>query len=102
MSLPLLSRRAAAARSFQPVSVPVQARAFSTPVNDAFSPVAPTGQAPPPPPSFVGSDQTSAVLRDAVNATAPRYDWTREEIRELYNTPLMELAFQSVSPSRAG
>lgn len=36
------------------------------------------------------------MLEDAVNAKAPRFDWTKDEIREIYNTPLMELAFQSV------
>nr|POE87051.1 hypothetical protein CFP56_76156 [Quercus suber] len=84
MAVALFSKRAAA-RSSQCWSTTV--RTFSTPVNDAaFSPTAP----PPPPP------EATSVLSDAVNATAPRYDWTRDEIRTLYNTPLMELAFQSV------
>ncbi|KAH7348728.1 biotin synthase [Rhexocercosporidium sp. MPI-PUGE-AT-0058] len=29
----------------------------------------------------------------ALSATAPRNDWTKEEIKELYDTPLMNLAF---------
>lgn len=62
-------------------------RAFSTPVNDSFAPISTT---PPPAPEAQG-----AVWR-AVNARAPRYDWTKDEIRELYNTPLMELAHQAV------
>lgn len=64
-------------------------RSFSTPVNDTFTPIVGT---PPPP-------QASSVLHNAVNATGPRHDWTRDEIRELYNMPLMELAFQSVGSS---
>ncbi|KAI7368106.1 Biotin [Hortaea werneckii] len=91
MALTFLSRRAAV-RSLPTSSTSTSVRAFSTPVNDAFSPVSPTS---PPPPSFTGSEQTSDALRRAVEATSPRYDWTKDEIRELYNTPLMELAFQS-------
>ncbi|KAK3107993.1 biotin synthase, partial [Teratosphaeriaceae sp. CCFEE 6253] len=67
-------------------------RAFSTPVNDTFS--TPSPSAPPPPP------EASHVLQSAVAATGVRYDWTRDEIRELYNTPLMELAFQSATLHR--
>lgn len=62
-------------------------RAFSTPVNDSFAPISTT---PPSAPEAQG-----AVWR-AVNARAPRHDWTKDEIRELYNTPLMELAHQAV------
>lgn len=36
------------------------------------------------------------VFHNALNATAPRYNWTRDEIRQIYNTPLMELAHQAV------
>ncbi|KAI9769898.1 MAG: biotin synthase [Geoglossum umbratile] len=35
----------------------------------------------------------SSVLRDAVTATKPRNDWTKEEIAAIYNTPLMSLTF---------
>ncbi|KAK5122318.1 hypothetical protein LTR85_004229 [Meristemomyces frigidus] len=63
-------------------------RSFSTPVNDTF---AVPSNVPPPPPETL----SSSILRDAVYARGPRYDWTRDEIRELYNMPLMELAFQS-------
>jgi len=89
MALTLFSRRAAA-RSLQSSSC-VAIRSFSTPVNDTFA--VPSNVPPPPEPL------SSSVLREAVYATAPRYDWTKDEIRELYNTPLMELAFQSVSPT---
>lgn len=89
MSLTLLSKRAVRA---VPVSAAVAVRSFSTPVNDAFSPIATT---PPPPPR----EGQSSALWEAVNARAPRYDWTKDEIREIYNTPLMELAHQSVCDS---
>lgn len=41
------------------------------------------------------------VFRDAVQARAPRSDWTREEIAAIYHQPLMELVQQAVrlSPS---
>ncbi|TKA67514.1 Biotin synthase [Friedmanniomyces simplex] len=84
MALTLLSRRATL-RSLQASCNTL--RSFSTPVNDTFSP--PSSSAPPPPP------EASSVLRDAVTAQGTRYDWTRDEIREIYNTPLMELAYQS-------
>ncbi|PPJ55806.1 hypothetical protein CBER1_01591 [Cercospora berteroae] len=61
-------------------------RTFSTPVDDSFSPISATS-----PPSAA----SQGALWRAVNARAPRYDWTKDEIRELYNTPLMELAHQS-------
>ncbi|KAF8417133.1 hypothetical protein EV426DRAFT_634845 [Tirmania nivea] len=35
------------------------------------------------------------VLQEALKATAPRHNWTKDEIREIYNTPLLELAHQS-------
>jgi len=82
MSLTMLPRRVVRSAPF--------IRQFSTVVDDAFSPVAPAS-APPAPRAKKGS-----VLEDAVNARAPRFDWTRDEIREIYNTPLMELAFQAV------
>ncbi|KAK5727280.1 biotin synthase [Elasticomyces elasticus] len=79
MALTLLSRRAVA-RSLQATCI----RSFSTPVHDTFS-----ASAPPPPP------EAGNALRDAVSAQGVRSDWTKDEIRELYNTPLMELAFQA-------
>jgi biotin synthase len=38
-----------------------------------------------------------SVFQEAVNATSPRTNWTRDEIKEIYDTPLMELAFAAVS-----
>jgi biotin synthase len=86
MALTALPRRVAlqALRASQCSST----RSFSTPVEDVFSPIRTTPLPSPP--------VASSALRDAVNARTPRYDWTKEEIREIYNTPLMELAFQAV------
>jgi hypothetical protein len=88
MSLTIVPRRVALRSATR--STP-WARQFSTVVDDTFSPVAPASAPPPPPQARKGR-----VLEEAVNATAPRFDWTKDEIREIYNTPLMELAFQAV------
>ncbi|KAK0343065.1 biotin synthase [Friedmanniomyces endolithicus] len=87
MALTLFSRRATARSLGSCTTI----RAFSTPVNDTFPP---SPSAPPPPP------EASHVLRNAVSAQGTRYDWTRDEIRDIYNTPLMELAFQSATLHR--
>lgn len=36
------------------------------------------------------------ILREAVDAKAPRHNWTREEIVAIYYQPLMELSYQAV------
>ncbi|KAF9891361.1 biotin synthase [Aspergillus nanangensis] len=33
------------------------------------------------------------VLQDAVNATAPRTTWTRQEVQQIYETPLSQLTY---------
>lgn len=38
-----------------------------------------------------------SAFDDALEATAPRNNWTKDEIKEIYDTPLMKLAFASVS-----
>lgn len=61
---------------------------------------------PPPPPRPLGSATasveaerpTSDILKHAVKATDVRNDWTKQEIAAIYNHPLMDLAFQAVSP----
>jgi biotin synthase len=40
-------------------------------------------------------------LQGAVNATSPRMDWSRQEISDIYNTPLIELQYAAVSPLSA-
>ncbi|EON60801.1 hypothetical protein W97_00010 [Coniosporium apollinis CBS 100218] len=39
------------------------------------------------------SPSTRSTLQDALTANRPRTNWTKEEISDIYNTPLMELAF---------
>lgn len=39
----------------------------------------------------------AGAFEKAVEATAPRNNWTKEEIKEIYDTPLMKLAFAAVS-----
>jgi len=36
------------------------------------------------------------VFEQAVNAAGPRNNWTKEEISQIHQTPLMELAFAAV------
>lgn len=42
----------------------------------------------------------SSVLDKAAATTATRHDWTREEISEIYNTPLLKLIYTSSSIHR--
>jgi len=74
-------------------------RALSTVVNDSLK-VAADGAGvavgSPPAAAAAGSVRLGKTLQEALKATTPRHDWTKDEIREIYNTPLMELAHQSV------
>lgn len=47
-------------------------------------------------PSSISTPQSS-VFEDALAATSPRNNWTKDEIKQIYETPLMKLAFASVS-----
>lgn len=38
------------------------------------------------------------ALREATAATAPRTNWTREEIQQIYETPLNQLTYAAVRP----
>lgn len=51
-----------------------------------------------PSPSSVADElpRLGRVLGEALKATAPRSDWTKDEIREVYNTPLLDLVHYSV------
>jgi len=40
---------------------------------------------------------TPSIFQQAVNATEPRTNWTKDEISQIHQTPLMELAFAAVS-----
>jgi len=37
------------------------------------------------------------VLQDAVAATSPRLNWTKEEVAAIYHHPLLDLTYQAVS-----
>ncbi|EER41457.1 biotin synthase [Histoplasma capsulatum H143] len=39
---------------------------------------------------------TSSALQDALVAEAPRINWTRDEIRQIYETPLHQLTYAAV------
>jgi biotin synthase len=41
-----------------------------------------------------------SAFNNALEANAPRHNWTREEIKEIYDTPLMNLAFAAGSVHR--
>lgn len=43
-----------------------------------------------------GPTPQSTVFDRALEANAPRNNWTKEEIKEIYDTPLMKLAFAAV------
>ena len=75
---------------------------LSTVVQD--TPILPSS--PPPPPGQTsrpvaishqdGSPKHLSPLQAAAAATAPRHNWTRDEIAAIYHQPLMELAYQAV------
>ena len=69
-------------------------RSLSTIVNDSLADGA--GGAAADSPSVVGPVRLGRVLQEALKATSPKYTWTKDEIREIYNTPLLELAHHSV------
>lgn len=79
-----------------PAVVRINSRANSTAVDSPVN----FGAAPPPPPQQQqksGLDGKKLVA-DAVAATQPRNNWTKEEISAIYYQPLLELAYQAVSP----
>ncbi len=39
----------------------------------------------------------AGAFENAIEAKSPRNNWTKEEIKEIYETPLMKLAFAAVS-----
>ena len=42
------------------------------------------------------SAASPSTFEDALSATGPRNTWTKEQIKEIYDTPLMKLAFAAV------
>lgn len=53
-------------------------------------------EAPAAPATPEAKARAKEVLRDAVAATEPRNDWTREEIAAIYHHPLMNLVHEAV------
>ena len=43
------------------------------------------------------SQSQRSIFQEAIEAKAPRMSWTRGEIEQIYDMPLMELAFAAVS-----
>jgi biotin synthase len=62
-------------------------RSFSTVID---APVDPTTQ------QIIPQTQKTSVFENALNAKAPRTNWTKEEIAEVYNTSLIDLTYASV------
>ena len=62
-------------------------------IDESIAPVPGPRQAPPPPSS---TQAHGSVLHETVNAREARTDWSKDEIREVFHTPLMELAFNAV------
>lgn len=56
-----------------------------------------TVQGPPSAASI--ASRIPSALAEATAATAPRITWSREEVSQIYNTPLNELTYASVSQS---
>ena len=63
-------------------------RSFSTVLDTPIDPQ--TQQFTPP------TGQKSSVFENAVKATGTRTNWTKEEIAEIYNTPLIRLTYAAV------
>ncbi|KAJ5670555.1 Biotin synthase [Penicillium maclennaniae] len=57
-----------------------------------------TVQGPPSAASIAG--RVPSVLVEATNATTPRITWTREEVSQIYNTPLNQLTYASAAVHR--
>jgi biotin synthase len=82
-----------------PAVVRINSRAHSTAVDTPISYAA--APPPPPPPQQQQQQQRSGLdgkklMAEAVAATKPRNNWTREEIAAIYYQPLLELTYQSV------
>lgn len=48
-------------------------------------------------PAALGLSSSKSVFQQAVEAKGPRTNWTKEEIKQIHDMPLMELAFAAVS-----
>jgi biotin synthase len=104
--LPVLLRTprmqlARAARLGRPKPVPTRMSTVAAAQTVSPSPLTASQQLPQASasPEHDGERQQKAaqILREAVAATAPRHNWTRDEISAIFYQPLMELAYQAVS-----
>ncbi|EAS35962.1 biotin synthase [Coccidioides immitis RS] len=66
-------------------------RSYGTVQNTIISPVASASSS---------SAGANSALQEAVSATAPRMNWTREEIQKIYDAPLTELTYASATVHR--
>lgn len=73
----------------QPASRIYFVRSFSSVHDVPTTPIS----APPPPAASIKSGK---ALSNALQANSPRNNWTKEEISEIYNTPLIELQYAAV------
>jgi biotin synthase len=48
-------------------------------------------------PSITATTPQSSVFENAIAADSPRNTWTKEEITQIYEMPLMKLSFAAVS-----
>lgn len=48
-------------------------------------------------PTALGLSSSKSVFQQAIEAKGPRTNWTKEEIKQIHDMPLMELAFAAVS-----
>jgi biotin synthase len=82
-----------------PAVVRINSRANSTAVDSPVN----FGAAPPPPPQQQKSGlDGKKLVAEAVAASQPRNNWTKEEISAIYYQPLLELSYQAVSQSIDG
>lgn len=53
-----------------------------------------------PPSAGTLPSRVPVALQEATAATAPRTNWTKDEVRQVYETPLNQLTYAAVRASR--
>ncbi|KAK8123951.1 biotin synthase [Apiospora kogelbergensis] len=89
----LASRVTAATTPFPASTATTATRAYAA--VGAETPTWTKSTLPIPPAVPNATVKPNQILREAVAATAPRNDWTREQITAIYQEPLMELVHQA-------
>jgi biotin synthase len=88
MDLGTMSRRVARGAASKARSVRFYSIVHDVPrTGSSFGQTASPPQAP----------RAQSIFEQAVNATGARNTWTKEEISQIHQTPLMELAYAAVS-----